>query len=93
MQIQLLAEGVASERRMERAENLAEAMILVKGMPRDKNGRTVYVREIILQTLKGKIPIPVFRLFAQKANVWREIEMVGPRAKLMFKAGRNPRRL
>ena len=93
MQIQILVEGVAAERRMERAENIQEAMILVKGMPRDKNGRMIYVRNVVIATLRDKIPLPVFKLFAQKANVWEEIAMVGPRAKLLFKASKNPRRL
>jgi len=85
---QILTEGTTTERRLEREELMKEVRKLADKMPASEPDRLVFVRNLVMQALRGKIDFEVFRMFVKMTDSWIELETCLPRARRIVRERR-----
>jgi hypothetical protein len=83
--IEYMAQGSVQQRQLAKKEIRDKATELKNKMPTDVGHRTVYIRNLVVQTMQKKIELDVFIEFVKMTNSWMEIESMVPRAKFISK--------
>lgn len=81
--VRIQAEGTAAEKNLERNDIQRKAEILASKMPTVQPDRQMYLRNLLNQTLQGKVDKEVFKAFVKLTNTYLDIEQIAPRAKLI----------
>ena len=74
------AEGTTTERLLDKKQAQEQAEKLASKMPADSPNKQVYVRNLLTQTLAGKLDKEVFRLLIKLTGTYPELEASHSRA-------------
>jgi len=82
------AEGTTAEKLYDKHYTQAEAEKLASKMPTFLPDKQVYIRNLLTQTLAGRLDKDVFKYFIKLTNSYQELEASHSRALLLLKKQR-----
>lgn len=78
------AEGTTQEKLLEKEELHKKALELSNKIPSVHTDRLMYIRNLLLKTMRGEIDKDVFKEFVKMTNTYVEVREMTPRAQMLI---------